>query len=94
MQYAGLRLFAHKAQMLGSQSILPLFLERGRPRDTFAGARPHAVPHAASRQRAVRPSKTAARIGSSGAFPMAQRFFDVSGMTPFTSTMPADSGGR
>ncbi|PPK41269.1 hypothetical protein B0G57_13419 [Trinickia symbiotica] len=94
MQYARFGLFAHKAQMLGSQSVLPLFLERGRPGDAFAGARPHAGPYAASRERAVRPSKTAARIGSSGALPMAQRFFEASGMTPFTSTIPAGSGGR
>lgn len=42
---------------------------------------------------AVLPSNPAAG-GGGGIRPMAQRFFDGSGITPLTGTKPAGSGGR
>jgi hypothetical protein len=80
MQHARIRLFADKAQVRRAQRLAALTRERGRPRDARAASLRIALRTPA---RPLQPSKTAARV-SGGAFPMAQRFFDDRGMTPFT----------
>lgn len=92
MQHAAARRFVHEAQMLVTQRVRASRRKRGGPCNSPAGL---------AARRAVRagtcallpPSETAARV-SGGAYPMAQRFFTSSGMTPFTRIVPAGSGGR